>query len=378
MRLFITILAMASLFTGWTQPAGSPDYFAEGKKAKTEKNYTLAIENFKKATAQKSDDGEAWYELGWCFNELAKYADAIKPLENAKIHWKNQAKVYYESGYAYDFAGLIDKAVNDYLKCIELSSSYAGAYRQLANIYFDVDKDYKNALKYYSQYIDYSLESEISSKTWYKKGFSENELGEYEDAVMSLNKSVALDDKYAAAYNELGFAYYKLSRADEAIEAYTASQKLEPNSSAACSGLGDVYRFLKKNPDEAFNYYKKGVEINPKSHNSNFGVGWCYNEKADYASAIPYLQKAIELNNKYAFSFTELGYSYYALKRYDEALIELDKSIKIAESGVPYYYCGLCYIAKNQKTKAQDIYKKLTDLNSPDAATLLAKINAMQ
>jgi tetratricopeptide (TPR) repeat protein len=274
MRLFITILAMASLFTGWTQPAGSPDYFAEGKKAKTEKNYSLAIENFKKATAQKPDDGEAWYEMGWCYNELAKYADAIKSLENAKTYWKNQAKVYYESGYAYDFAGLIDKAVSDYLECIQLFSSYSGAYRQLANIYFDVDKDYKNALKYYSQYIDYSLESEISSKTWYKKGFSEMEMDQYEDAIISLKKSVALDTKYAYAYNELGYAYY-------------------------------------------------------------------------------------------------------ILKKYDEALMELDKSIKIAESSVPYYYCGLCYIAKNQKTKAQDAYKKLTDLNSPDAATLLTKINAM-
>lgn len=272
MRSLLTITAFFCLASSWSQPT---DYFAEGKKAKEAKNFTLALENFKKATDQKPTDGEAWYELGWCQNELGKYTDAIAALKNAKTYWKDQAKVYYESGYANDYANNVDDAIADYKKCIELSPSYSSAYRDLANIYFDVDKDYETALDYYDSYINYSLESEISNKTWYRKGYCENEAEEFEDAIISLKKSIALDAKYAP-------------------------------------------------------------------------------------------------------SLKELGYAYYGLKRYDEALTELNKSLQIEESNTAYYYCGLCYIAQNQKTKAQDIYKKLVEIKSPDADKLLEKINAMQ
>jgi tetratricopeptide (TPR) repeat protein len=377
MRLLLTVSAVAMITTAWSQQTASTDYFAEGKKAKTDKNFELALENFKKATVQKPTDGEAWYELGYCYNELEKYADAIPVLKNAKVYWKNQAKVFYESGYANDYGGKTDDAIQDYKKCIELDENFSGAYRQLGNIYFDIDKDYKTALEYYNQYIDYSVVTDISSKTWHRKGYCENEMGNYEDAIMNLKKSIALDSKYAAAYDELGFAYYKLNRADEAIEAYTTSKQLDPASSTSSSGLGDIYRFLKKDIDQAFSNYKKGAELNAKSQNCNYGMGWCYNEKADYKAAIPYLKKAVELNNKYAAAYTELGYAYYALKKYDEALVELGKSVALFDASAPDYYMGLCYIGKNQKIEAQQIYKKLVELNSPDAENLLKKINAM-
>ncbi|MBL7741748.1 MAG: tetratricopeptide repeat protein [Chitinophagaceae bacterium] len=377
MRSLLTLAGWILITSAYSQATANPDHFANGLKAIEAKNYTQAAEHFKKAAELKPQHGEAWYELGWCYNELARYEDAIKALKNAKIWWKDQAKVYYESGYANDYGGKTDDAIKDYNRCIELSKNYSGAYRQLGNIYFDIDKNYKKALEYYNQYINYSLEKDVTAKTWYKKGYSEIEGNQFEDALTSLKKAVVADDKYAAAYDEMGYAYYKLGKAEDAIVAYTASHQLNPKSSAACNGLGDIYRYLKKNTDEALIWYKKGVEVNPKSQNCQYGAGWCHNEKGRYAEAIPYLKKAIELNDKYTVAYTELGYAYYALKRYDEALAELDKSVRSAETAVAHYYKGLCYIGKKQKEEAQKMYQRLVELKSPDAANLLNKINAM-
>jgi tetratricopeptide (TPR) repeat protein len=47
--------------------------------------------------AAPKSGSEAWYELGWCYNELKKYEDAIIAFGNAKTWWKDVAKVYYES-----------------------------------------------------------------------------------------------------------------------------------------------------------------------------------------------------------------------------------------------------------------------------------------
>ncbi|MEI9807128.1 MAG: tetratricopeptide repeat protein [Bacteroidota bacterium] len=374
MRFFLIIAALATITAASAQTA---DHFAEGMKAVGVKNYTQAVEHFKNAVAQKPQYGEAWYELGWCYNELNKYEDAIAALKNAKTWWKDIAKVYYESGYANDFGGKTADAIEDYKKCIAVSETYAAAYRQLANIYFDIDKDYKTALSYYNTYIKNSEEKNVAAKTWYKKGYSEIELDQYDDALVSLKKAIATDNKYTTAFDELGYVYYKQGKTDDAIAAYMTSRQLDSASSAPCSGLGDVYRYLKKNTDEALNWYKKGIQANPKSQNCNYGTGWCYNEKGKYRDAIIYLKKATEINNKYTAAYTELGYAYYSLKRYDEALVELDRSVKLAETSVAFYYKGLCYVGKNQKLEAQEMYQKLVDLKSADAPNLLKRINGM-
>jgi tetratricopeptide (TPR) repeat protein len=377
MRLLLTIIGLYIITPVLAQPAGNTDHFAAGMKAIESKNYTQAIVHFKNAVAQKPQYGEAWYELGWCYNEQAKYEEAINALQQAKTWWKDAAKVYYESGYANDFGGKTAEAIKDYKKCIELSETYASAYRQLANIYFDIDKDYKTALSYYTAYIKYNEGKDITAKIWYRKGYTEIETNQYNEALISLQKAVGLDNKYASAYDEMGYVYYKQGKADEAIAAYTTSRQADTSGSAACSGLGDTYRYLKKNTDEALTWYKKGAQLNPKSQNCNYGAGWCYNEKGKYSDAIPYLKKTVAINNQYAAAYTELGYAYYALKRYDDAIAELDRSLKLSETATVYYYKGLCYVGKYQKLEAQAMYQKLIELKSADASNLLKRIDTM-
>jgi tetratricopeptide (TPR) repeat protein len=376
MRPYLLILALASWITALPQ-GNTPDYFADGKKAADARNFTLAVENYKKAIAQKPDHGEAWYEMGWCYNELNNFTEAGKALDNAKLYLKDQPKVYFESGYTNQSLGKIEEAISDFRKCVEVNASYASAYRYLAAIYQDSKKDYKTAADYYNQYINYSRESEISVKTWYKKGLCENEAGQYEDAVESLKRALLIDNRYTDAYNELGYAYYQLARPDEAIEAYSNSRKYGPQTCTPCAGLGDVFRSLRKDVDMALKNYQDGLTIDPASLACNYGAGWCFNEKKNYAGALPFLQKATRVNSLYAPAYTELGYAYYALQRYDEAIIELSKSVQLANSSVPNYYMGLCYIAKKQKAKAQEIYQKLQSLNAKDASNLLEKINSM-
>jgi superkiller protein 3 len=376
MRWLISLFALTFFIPAFSQ-TGMVDFFAEGKKAADAKNFALAIENYKKAIAQKPADGESWYEIGWCYNEMEKYEDAVKALANAKIYLTNQPRVFFESGYSNEFSGRTDDAIADYKKCIELDQHYASAYRYLANIYNEIKKDYVTASSYYNQCINYSRESEISAKTWYRKGFCENESGQYEDAVSSLQRAITTDNKYTDAWNELGYAYFKLGKAGEAIQAYSTCKTIDTKNTMACSGIGDVYRYLRKDVDSAMKSYTEGITINPKSAGNNFGLGWCYDEKGNYEAAISYLKKAIELNNKYAVAYTELGYAYYSLKRYDEALAELNTSVSLVNASAANYYMGLCYVAKKLKAKAQEIYQRLVDLNTTDAGNLLDKINAM-
>jgi tetratricopeptide (TPR) repeat protein len=297
-------------------------------------------------------------------------------LQKARKEWPSEGKVYVELGYAQQYSNDPDNAIVNYNKALELDGDQVLAYRYLGNIYCNVKDDYQNALTNYLKYIK-DL-TDVDEVIYYNIGFCENELGNYDDAVLYLKKAVDEKTDDADAYYEMGWAYYKLNQGDEAIDAFTNSKYYKPDNYRPYLGLGNVYRDLKNKTDDALNYYTKALSLNPKSESANYGVGWCYNDKSEYDQAVPFLKKAIELYDQYNVAMTELGYSYYKLNRYNDGLNILQKSKNIKETNLSLYYSGLCYVSLNQKTDAMNIYNKMQKNNFSDASNLLAKINAMQ
>jgi len=257
MRTLFIIIAL--IFSTATYAQSATDFYAEGMAAKTAEKYELAVTNFKKATEQKPTNGDAWYELGWCYNELQKFEDALPALNKAKIYLRDEPKVFYESGYANDYLDKTDEALKDFKKCIELDPTYTIAYQDIANIYFDVEKDYTLALENYNAVVKNTEEDEIGSELWYKKGYCENDLELYDDALVSLKKSVALDSAYGPAVKELGYAYYGVKKYNEALTYLQKSLKLE-ESNAAYYYCGLCYIALKQK-NKAREIYNKLVEV---------------------------------------------------------------------------------------------------------------------
>ena len=361
---------------GPAKPATSnSDYYNDGIRLKDKKEFAQAVAAFKKAIAAKPTHKEALYEAGWCSNELGKYDDAIAFLLKAKQQWPNEAKIYFEIGYAYFKTNNLEEAKTNYYRCIALKKDYGLAYKSLGNVFYS-QSEYAKALENYNSYTIY--ETDIDSDDFYfKKGYCENESGKYNEAIVSLNRSVELNNNNASTFDELGFAYYKIENPDGAIKNYNKSIELKPNSNVPYLGLGDVYKDIRKNTDEALKYYLKAVEYKTESKKTQYCIGWCYNDKSRYNDAIPYLKKAISIDKQYINALTELGYSYYALTRYMEALDEFNKAILIKKTALSLYYSGLCYIGMKNKNDALKMYDELKTMGSPNADKLKTKIDGM-
>ncbi|MCB0741556.1 MAG: tetratricopeptide repeat protein, partial [Chitinophagaceae bacterium] len=191
------------------------------------------------------------------------------------------------------------------------------------------------------------------------KGWCENELGKYDDAVTSLNQSITLDDSYIDAYSELGYAYYKLSKNDEAIANYrTAMNMSNGQNYRYILNLANVYYTNLKNYDSAIVYFEKGLQLQNEDKNAYYKLGWCYNDKKQYDKAISPLQKALILDPDFINAKTELGYANYKLDRYDAALVQFQAIMKKnPDHELSRYYAGFCYYLKNDR----DNLKKMID-----------------
>jgi tetratricopeptide (TPR) repeat protein len=136
-----------------------------------------------------------------------------------------------------------------------------------------------------------------------------------------------------------------------------------------------VYRrnYSPAKTDDAIASYLKAIEYNPGSAGSNFGMGWCYNEKGKYSDAIPYLNKALELDKNLIAAYTELGYGLYMTGDNTTALKTFNKGIEIdAKNELCRYYAGLTYLKLNDKSGAVKMQDELKQLGSNSLADKLA------
>lgn len=174
-------------------------------------------------------------------------------------------------------------------------------------------KDYSSALDDFNKYT--SLVEDIKDPNFYHdKGWCENELGEYEDAVASLKKCVSLDDKYSYAYSELGYAYSKIY--DNAIASYRSAIDLTKEKTAApILRLADMYYDNVMNYDSTTVYFKKYVQLDQTDEAVYYKLGWYFNDKKKYDEAIPYLKISIALDPGFIGGINEQGFSYYQLKK---------------------------------------------------------------
>ena len=239
-------------------------------------------------------------------------------------------------------------------------------------------QDYAGALAAFKNAISKKADY---SEAYYQAGWCCNELEKYEDAIGLLKKYMPVSNADKKnKYNQLGFSYYKLQRATEAIIEYKNTIELFPNDGIALRGLGNVYYEIAEDHDSAIEYFEKAIkEDEEDSKPIYYKLGWLYNDNERYDDAIKILSKAIDYDSEDSGYREELGYAYYQKEDYEFAITQLNKAISLDDaSKLGYYYKGLCLIATNKKGEAMSIYYKLKELDSDSAGELMDKITRMK
>ena len=239
-------------------------------------------------------------------------------------------------------------------------------------------KDYEGALAAFKSAISKKADY---TEAYYEAGWCCNELENYENAVDLLKKYIPSAEKSKInKFNELGFSYYKLEKATEAIIEYQNTIALSPKDGIALRGLGNVYYEIEEDYDNAIEYFEKAIKADEEdSKPIYYKLGWLYNDQERYDDAIKILLKAIEYDSEDSGNREELGYAYYQKEEYEFALTQLNKAITLDDaSKLGYYYKGLCFVATNRKGEAMSMYYKLKEIDSDTAAELMAKIDKMK
>ncbi len=352
------------------------ELYFQGIALKNDKKAKEALVKFQEVIKKNPSYYKAHYEIGWCQNDLENYVAAISALRIARKDMSDIPKVYFELGYAFEKNGQYDSAQACYEKCKLLKPDYGGLIKRIGYCYYSADK-YEMAIAKFKEHI-LTNPKENDYMFWYKKGFSENALKKYDDAISSLTSSLAFKSDYLNTYLELGYANSKLKKDEIAISHFNKAIAIDPKSHIPYNGIAEIYRDNKKDMNMAMEWYRKALAIKPTERKANYGIGYCLNSQQKYAEAVPYIIKAIENEKTYAAAYTELGYSYFKLNNEAEAEKNLLQSLKLnpTNESSRYYLC-LMYLKQGKKEKAQQMVDQLKATNYKLAPTLQESINKL-
>ena len=112
---------------------------------------------------------------------------------------------------------------------------------------------------------------------------------DYQRAASELEKAVAADPLFATAHGNLGAAYARLLRLDDAAFELRRAIELDPNTGVYFTDLAWVLARLRRFP-EAETFAQRGVDLNSANSKAQLLLGWLQAKHPDSSgSAIPHL-----------------------------------------------------------------------------------------
>jgi len=210
-------------------------------------------------------------------------------------------------------------------------------------------------------------------------GFAFFRKGRADEALEQFQKALEINPNDMDAHNDLGIALDQIGRLDEAIAQYQKALEINPNYAEAHNNLGDSL-VQKGQLGEAVEQYQMAVKINPKYAQAHGNLGVAFFQEGQLDEAIAQYHKALEINPNYAEAHNNLGDALLQNGQLGEAIEECQRAVKInPKFAQAHGNLGLVFFQKGQLDEAITEFQKALRLN-PNLRTVrdsLAKAQAL-
>ncbi len=261
---------------------------------RSDENLTRAIGYFERATSLDSRYALGYAGLADCYAIISAEIFGTMPASEAAPKAKAAA-----------------------MRALELDPTLAEAQTSLATVKFNYDWDWSGA----------------------SEGFE---------------RAIGLNPSYATAYQRYSLYLIAMGRVQDSFAQIQKARELDPLSLSINFSLG--WRlYMARQYDAAIAQSKDTLEMDPSYELPHLIVGQAYEQKGDYAHAIPELRRAVELSKGTPLMVSALAHAYARSGNRAEAeklLAELQAESK--KQYVSPYYLALVYVGLSRNEQALD------------------------
>ena len=291
-----------------------------------------------------------------------------KKEENSYEDWVKEGDKYLDSG---DY----EKAIECYIKALEIDSKDPYVWSNLAYAYYH-QRNYDLALEAISTALELAPEN---SEFWYLKGLIHYKLGQYHKAYNCFIRA-AKRIKRSDLYEMLGEISIKFRKYDEALDYYLRAYKLNEKNVNALFMAGKLYLMF-GDVDNAYDTFKKVLEIDP-NHKckqivecmdkiveiigtnlyADIENGVRLIENGDYVGALKIFNKILQIDETNDFAYYYKSVIAEIFEELQKALENIEKALSLLERSIYYAKKG-DVLSKIGDPEAIDAYNKSIELN---------------
>jgi tetratricopeptide (TPR) repeat protein len=260
--------------------------------ALSEKNDSLAIENFKYVTENASWHVESWIQLGSLYFDNHRYAEAEKMMKEAIELFPNEFAINLILGLSLAQQNKTTESIKYLKTAVELKPS-------------DV-----NALSAY--------------------GFALGQLNKNEEAAEYLSRALVLDPENVNLLGQLGLIYNNLKQMAESDSLYELALQFDPQNALINNNYAYSLSERDLQLDRALEMIK--IAIAADSSNSSYldTYGWVFFKIGEYDKAYYYIKKAIDIDGTAnAVLLEHLGDVLYKQGKKEEAIEYWKKALDL-------------------------------------------------
>lgn len=378
-------------------------YYWLGKSYSMKKDGDDALYYYLEATKHDTTYSAAWNAIGNVYYNKEEYDKAKLYYSMAVINDTAEVSYWSNLGKAYQYSDSTDLAFSIYTnKVLRIDSTYATAYIQIGNLFYDKE-EYGTAADYYRKALHFDS---ASVTALYNMGLIADNSHHYDSSVYYYRQVLKFDSTYINAYSSLADAYRQLQQNDSSKYYYLLSLKLDTTFSRdVCYNLGNLY-YTQKDSAEAEKYFKKVLArtedaitrymlgslyldgqnfeearkwFQPLDSNQVFRpyvlsqYGYMEELDSNYEQSLDYYKQALRLDSSSVYSYLRIGYLLgYYLKNPVEGKLYLDIALKLdsVNKYQSYTYMASNYFLMGDTATSLEWYFKAIEKNPDDLQAL--------
>ena len=319
-----------------------------------------------------SKEARDQYALGnWYLEPVQRqYSLAINAYKRALEFDSDCAAVHHSLGFAYYKEGEFDLAQEALQKAIELNpqnANYHYVLGQLLEDWTELDGAWEKAIQEFTRAIELDT-SYIEA--WYNRGSLYEKLGDLEKACEDFKQVVSRAPAFPAARHNLGVLHMKRQHWEDAERVFEEILEVEPREPDAHYHLAEIYLNLYGDVDRATYCLQYAIERDPEHLDARFELGLLY-AKHRYTrpefrqQAIDQFIELIKRDDELQ-TFESLGQVFFVLgSLYDDRPEDADLAIYAYQTGLEHApspqaqnNLGLLYLQKNMIDEAAAEFKQ--------------------
>lgn len=198
-------------------------FYSAGVSLMLTKKYSKAIANFKEAIKEDPKFAEAYFHIGYCYDELGEHQESVISFTKAIQLKHDFVEAHYNLGIAFDELKQYPKAIESYQKATELKPDFFEAFFNLGIALGKVNQhqDSVNAFKEAIKISPDDAESHLNL------GIAYSHLGQYQEALEALKQAIRINPDDPQAHYSIGILYLSLDDRNSALQEYKILKELD-------------------------------------------------------------------------------------------------------------------------------------------------------